>query len=242
MKRSGPIRSGLYAATLALFAPGFACAADRPQSERAAASPVERALAQEVQEELGKPYWVRGGTATNQVFCDTADFPVRSCEGKLFGPRGSERFTIDAVNTMRPESRTDAWYHVRFDSGRTGYLNADTLRSQMFIEMRHQDTRPESAPVVYELFFNERPEVVLARIQRRMSETQEEAVRRDQERFGRGGIRVGMTKQQVLNSSWGQPDSVHAASLGLRPREQWVYGRNNLFFEDGILTAVQLSR
>jgi hypothetical protein len=95
---------------------------------------------------------------------------------------------------------------------------------------------------IYELFFNERPEVVLARIQRRSFDSQEEAARRDQERFSRGGIRVGMTKQQVLNSGWGQPDSIHAAALGLRPREQWVYGRNNLFFEDGVLTAVQLSR
>jgi hypothetical protein len=242
MTRSALIGSGLFAATLALLAPGLVCAADRVDAERAAASPLERALAREVQDEVGKPYWVRGGTATNQVFCDTADFPVRSCEGKLFGPRESERFTIEAVNKTRPESRTEAWYRVRFDSGRTGYLNADTLRSQMFVEMRHQDTPAESAPIVYELFFNERPEVVLGRIQRRAFDTREEAARREQERFSRGGIRVGMTKQQVLNSSWGQPDSIHAASLGLRPREQWVYGRNNLFFEDGILTAVQLSR
>jgi hypothetical protein len=240
MKRCAPIRSGFFAATLALIAPGLVHAADRPAE--AAASPLERVLAQEVQDELGRHYWVRGGTATNQVFCGTADFPARSCDGRLFGPRDSERFTIEAVNKTTPESREEAWYRVRFDSGRTGYLNADTLRSQMFVEMRHQDVRSDSALSMYELFFNERPEVVLARIQRRTFDRQEEAARRDQERFSRGGIRVGMTKQQVLNSGWGQPDSIHSASLGLRPREQWVYGRNNLFFEDGVLTAVQLSR
>jgi hypothetical protein len=242
MRRSAPVRSGLVAATLALIAQGLVCAADRPEAARAPASPLERALAQEVQDEVGRQYWVRGGTATNQVFCGTADFPAESCEGRLFGPRDSERFTIEAVNKSTPDSREEAWYRVRFNSGRTGYLNADTLRSQMFVEIRHQDARSDSAQAVYELFFNERPEVVLARIQRRRFDSEEAAARHEQERFSRGGIRVGMTKQQVLNSSWGQPDSIHSASLGLRPREQWVYGRNNLFFEDGVLTAVQLSR
>ena len=242
MERSALIRSGLLAASLALVAHGFVCAADRREDGRAAASPLERALAREVQDEVGRQYWVRGGTATNQVFCGTGDFPGGSCEGRLFGPRDSERFTIEAVNKITPESREDAWYRVRFDSGRTGYLNADTLRSQMFVEMRHQDARSDSPQGVYELFFNERPDIVFARIQRRRFDTQQEAARHEEERFSRGGIRVGMTKQQVLNSSWGQPDSIHSASLGLRPREQWVYGRNNLFFEDGVLTAVQLSR
>ena len=212
------------------------------EGDTSVATPLERALAGEVRDEIGRQYWVRGGTATNQVFCDTKDFPRLSCDGKFFGPQASERFTIEAANHTQPASRTQAWYRVRFDSGKVGYLNADTLRSQMFVEMRHQDTRPDTAPPIYEIFFYERPEVALARIQQRMIQRQADAVRRDQERFDRGGIRVGMTKQQVLNSSWGQPDRIHTTIIGSRLREQWVYGTNNLFFEDGVLTAVQTAR
>jgi hypothetical protein len=208
-----------------------------------ALSPIERALAREVQEEVGRSYWVRGGTSTNQVFCDARTFPAAACPGKLFGPRDSERFTIEAVNDPQPDSRSDAWYRVRFDSGKTGYLDADTLRRYIFVEMRHQVvTPPESANQIYELFFIERPEVVLSRIRQRTTEHQAEAARRDLERFDRGGIRVGMTKQQVLNSTWGQPDRIHTRVLGGRLQEQWIYGTSNLFFEDGILAAVQTGR
>ncbi|MGZ5227286.1 MAG: hypothetical protein ACXWCS_24260 [Burkholderiales bacterium] len=222
-----------------MIASGVAQAAE---SDAAAATPLERALAGEVRDEIGRQYWVRGGTATNQVFCDTKDFPRPACDGKFFGPQASERFTIEAANDAQPASRTEAWYRVRFDSGKVGYLNADTLRSQVFVEMRHRDTRPDTALPVYEIFFFERPEVALARMQQRMIERQADAARRDQERFDRGGIRVGMTKQQVLNSSWGQPDSIHTAIIGARLREQWMYGTNNLFFEEGVLTAVQTAR
>jgi hypothetical protein len=210
--------------------------------DSATGSPLERALAGEVRDEIGRQYWVRGGTATNQVFCDIPEFPRAACGGKVFGPRDSERFTIEAASPVRPASRMDTWYRVRFSSGKVAYLNADTLRSQMFVEMRHQDTRTDNETAVYELFFNERPEVVIARLQQRTIDRQSDALRREQDRFERGGIRVGMTKQQVLNSSWGQPDRIHTATTGAGLREQWVYGTNNLFFEEGVLTAVQRSR
>jgi hypothetical protein len=205
-------------------------------------TPIERVLSAEVRDEIGKQYWVRGGTATNQVFCNADQFPRLDCEGAKFGPRDSERFTIEAVNIERPASRADAWFRIRFESGKTGYLNADTLRSQVFVEMRHQNAQTDSLPAVYELFFTEQPEIIISRMHLRMHERQANAARREQERFDRGAVHVGMTKQQVLNSSWGQPDRVHASIAGWRRREQWVYGAANLYFDDGILTAVQTAR
>ena len=50
---------------------------------------------------------------------------------------------IEAANTLNPASRGDTWYRIRFDSGKTGYLNADTLRSQIFVDMRYQDARAD---------------------------------------------------------------------------------------------------
>jgi hypothetical protein len=112
----------------------------------------------------------------------------------------------------------------------------------IFVEMRYQGARADTSRPIYELFFNERPELVLARLQQRMVEQQADSVRREQERFLRGGIRVGMSKQQVLSSTWGQPDRIQMGVVGGRVREQWIYGTNTLFFEDNTLTTVQTER
>ncbi|OPY59456.1 MAG: hypothetical protein A4E55_00226 [Pelotomaculum sp. PtaU1.Bin035] len=54
------------------------------------------------------------------------------------------------------------------------------------------------------------------------------------------GVRIGMTQQEVLNSSWGKPKSVNKTTTQYGIHEQWVYGNNNyLYFEDGILTTIQ---
>lgn len=62
------------------------------------------------------------------------------------------------------------------------------------------------------------------------------------ERAGRKkqGAYVGMTQQDVLNSSWGRPQHVNRTTTALGTREQWVYGIGSyLYFEDGVLTAIQ---
>jgi hypothetical protein len=54
------------------------------------------------------------------------------------------------------------------------------------------------------------------------------------------GVRVGMTKEDVLASSWGRPESVNTTTTVHGTREQWVYGSGNyLYFENGVLTAIQ---
>lgn len=54
------------------------------------------------------------------------------------------------------------------------------------------------------------------------------------------GVRVGMSMQDVLDSSWGRPESVNRTTSAHGTREQWVCGgRNYLYFEDGVLTTIQ---
>jgi hypothetical protein len=54
------------------------------------------------------------------------------------------------------------------------------------------------------------------------------------------GVRIGMTAVEVLASSWGRPSDINRTTTRYGTREQWVYGsRNYLYFEDGILTAIQ---
>lgn len=54
------------------------------------------------------------------------------------------------------------------------------------------------------------------------------------------GVRIGMTKQQVLDSSWGKPGHINTTTTANGTHEQWVYGGGNyLYFDNGILTAIQ---
>ena len=54
------------------------------------------------------------------------------------------------------------------------------------------------------------------------------------------GVRLGMSKEDALASSWGRPEKVNTTTNVYGTREQWVYGgRNYLYFENGVLTSIQ---
>jgi hypothetical protein len=51
-----------------------------------------------------------------------------------------------------------------------------------------------------------------------------------------------MSKQEVLDSIWGKPDSVSRTVNAYGIHEQWVYrsrGEGYLYFEGDVLTAIQ---
>jgi len=53
------------------------------------------------------------------------------------------------------------------------------------------------------------------------------------------GVRIGMTADEVKQSSWGRPESVNRTITARGTHEQWVYGGSYLYFDDGVLTAIQ---
>lgn len=55
------------------------------------------------------------------------------------------------------------------------------------------------------------------------------------------GVRIGMTVQEVIESSWGKPAHVNRTTSTYGTREQWVYPgyHNYLYFENGVLTSIQ---
>lgn len=55
----------------------------------------------------------------------------------------------------------------------------------------------------------------------------------------REGVRIGMSEQDVLDSSWGKPTKVNRTTSKYGVHEQWVYGGGYLYFEDGVLTSIQ---
>jgi hypothetical protein len=51
---------------------------------------------------------------------------------------------------------------------------------------------------------------------------------------------IGMTKEEVRNSRWGEPEEINKTTTANIVYEQWVYPNYKyLYFEDGILTTIQ---
>jgi hypothetical protein len=54
------------------------------------------------------------------------------------------------------------------------------------------------------------------------------------------GVHIGMSRDEVIRSSWGRPDHINRTTSAEGVQEQWVYGlRSYLYFKDGILTTIQ---
>lgn len=54
------------------------------------------------------------------------------------------------------------------------------------------------------------------------------------------GVKIGMTMDDVVASSWGKPNRINRTTSTRGTREQWVYGNNHyLYFDENILTSIQ---
>lgn len=57
--------------------------------------------------------------------------------------------------------------------------------------------------------------------------------------YPKTGVRIGMTREQVLDSNWGRPLSINRNTTARGTTEQWVYGNNQyLYFNNGVLTSI----
>lgn len=65
-------------------------------------------------------------------------------------------------------------------------------------------------------------------------EQKKEAARRKNE-----GIQIGMSQDEVRQSSWGRPNSIHRTVTSNGTYEQWIYGGSYLYFDNGLLTTIQ---
>lgn len=53
-----------------------------------------------------------------------------------------------------------------------------------------------------------------------------------------GKVSIGMT-QEMCSLSWGEPNDINITVLANNRHEQWVYDDNYLYFNNGLLTAIQ---
>ncbi len=71
-------------------------------------------------------------------------------------------------------------------------------------------------------------------------EEKEEREKEKKARKKQQGVRIGMSEQDVLDSSWGKPTKINKSVYSWGTHEQWVYPNDNyLYFENGKLTSIQ---
>ncbi|MGE7094378.1 hypothetical protein ACQKII_23690 [Lysinibacillus sp. NPDC048646] len=110
-------------------------------------------------------------------------------------------------------------------------LNKDTLA---FIESKFGTEIAEHIEEMEQLE-NERES---QKVERRESNERKRLI---QEKASRG-VTIGMTKDDVLLSSWGAPSNINKTVNAYGTSEQWVYDNYNyLYFDNGILTSIQTS-
>lgn len=57
------------------------------------------------------------------------------------------------------------------------------------------------------------------------------------------GVRIGMTKAETINSSWGRPKNINTTMNANGTKEQWIYeGHNYLYFEGNILVSIKTAQ
>ena len=51
---------------------------------------------------------------------------------------------------------------------------------------------------------------------------------------------IGMTAEEVLASTWGEPEKINRTTFSWGTFEQWVYeGHRYIYLDNGIVTAIQ---
>lgn len=133
--------------------------------------------------------------------------------------------TIQLVNDIETNETAHVLYN--YASAREQEINGNYNMAQSFLDEINNNY---NGPLAEEIknyknqFLNN-----LATLQK------EEKARRKKE-----GVSIGMTQEEVLESSWGKPEHINKTTTAYETWEQWVYpGYNYLYFDDGILTAIQ---
>lgn len=99
----------------------------------------------------------------------------------------------------------------------------------------YYDVQDAELQKLLELADTKSSELVAAAAKRQSEETKREARKR--------GVLIGMTKEEVLGSSWGRPERVNSTHRANSTTEQWVYpGGNYLYFRNGVLDSIQTRR
>jgi hypothetical protein len=201
---------------------------------------------------VGKTFWyVPNPKATSRIiFHPTSptnpNFTVNEQLWKdQFKPASETTFEITGVKVLEDirYSMLDRYYfEVKFPDGKIGYTQSkpgttyDSQGLEGHIYRGSRDFQFDNNEYIYA----EPPQVIAAREMKEKEKEKKASADARAKWKAKGGVRVGMTINQVLASNWGKPNKVNRSTNKYGVREQWVYEDSNyLYFENGILTSIQ---
>jgi hypothetical protein len=177
---------------------------------------------------VSKPYGVR--------FLVALPVPGNS-DPRAFRPLQKTTFTVtDVIKRQRQFHPLNEFFvEVTWEDGRKGY-----------VATKRDGINPFDiyGPLVYSTMYNEiiyekDPDIIRAEEAKAKAREEQKRVAAAKAWKARGGVRVGMTKADVLNSNWGRPNSVNKTTTKNGTYEQWVYDGGYLYFDNGVVISIQ---
>ena len=173
---------------------------------------------------ISKSYWYKpneNAIARIELYDEIP--PHRSSQTNRFFPTSTVKFTIDEVRLVEryPDNPDldEIYLKVIFPGEKIGYIPLEELIENIAKGPRYN----------FQEYIFSRPPDEFARIERQQAAQQK----------AKGGVRIGMTKEQVLASNWGRPRTVNSTITNGGKREQWVYEGGYLYFQNGVVYAIQ---
>lgn len=163
---------------------------------------------------------------------------------ELFYPADTVEFQILKKVQSGGKVYCRKYYQVRFNDGFIAFINPRTIERNLSDCTVSTLTKKNLSIAKHDIgglrpFFKENP----AQIKKKIIEIENTIENCRKEREARGGVSIGMTKAQVLSSSWDKPISVNKTITKTVVHEQWVYsGQNYLYFGNNRLTSIQTSK
>ena len=194
----------------------------------------------------GKTFWYRPNRkAFDKVKFLVPDKDSRSQLPRYFQPEImpiAKEINFAVLNYVQGEG--DYYYlKLEFSDGQIGYLALNSKASldhSVYPVIEHLYLGKDYVSDLQEYIFPRPPEEIYAEIEKSAAQKKAKQAKAEAAWKARGGVKIGMTTAQVLKSNWGKPNNINRTTTRNGTHEQWVYGgHNNLYFDNGILTAIQ---
>ena len=172
----------------------------------------------------------------------TAEKEKKLCEDsivekkKLYAELTNKKQHWAAANTVRSCAQ-------RLESDELKKLVKDAEIASHLSEINNPQTPPLTRAQAMKQLARDYPEVggkYAAQIEKIFADAEKKERELDKKRRRSEGVSIGMSKEDVLASSWGKPERINTTTTANTTREQWVYGgRNYLYFENNKLVTIQ---
>jgi hypothetical protein len=224
-----------------LSAPVYAQYASVTEAANSRHSATQKVLEAAREKYLGRTFWIvpDADAFHRNEFLQNFRYGEAGGRGKFVVAEATS-FVVEAFD----EDETGGKYvKVRFPDGKIAYLEEYPLfdgkaEYPLFKNLLRPGERRQKGDIEHILPMS--PEQFRTAERKRREKSAAVAAADAATRKARGGVRVGMTAEQVRASNWGKPEKINRSTGSYGVHEQWVYGSGNyIYLENGAVSSIQ---